>query len=148
MTSAPKPAAGGSSFLDEWLNKRKTARPTGGQFGPAAQAPTLGRPNGALDQPVPTESVPVVLNVNPPAPAAKQPSEPTSTQNISSDELEAKEVTQIAQELKQGLQPTTEKPGPAAANPSTKDATQSEDTIFIDQEGNFRRQQDDTSSTS
>jgi hypothetical protein len=97
----------GSSFLDDWLNKRRSA-PT------APAAP---------------QSAPVMPTQAP---------QPTSGQNISSDELEQGEVDKIAAELKQELSPKPE-PQKILKTEHTVDLQPGkDDTIFIDRDGSFR----------
>lgn len=108
------PATGSSSFLDEWLAKRKAPTPTTGVPAVKQSAP---RPTG------PQESVPKPTTT-------KQPTDNT-TANISSDAIEQKEVATIANELKQQLKSPKTSPksqsAPVEENP--------DDTISIDQDG-------------
>ena len=117
---AGKPATGGSSFLDEWLAKRKAT--------PAAQAsvapqnrPVAARP--AFPQPQAPEPVAA------PQPASSQAAEPAPAAavapsgNISSVAAEQQEVHTIANELKSQLG----KPASTTDDP--------DDTIAIDQDG-------------
>jgi hypothetical protein len=131
-----RPAAGQQSFLDEWLNKRKTVAGAG-----AAQRRT----------PPPSAAAP---------PDTVRPAD--RGRNISSNQLEQNEVHKIAAELKQELDvagppkqaaapAATPAPAPAAAAPEqdAKPAKKTEDTIhlqsggeegdtiFIDREGSF-----------
>jgi hypothetical protein len=142
---ATKSAPGSSSFLDDWLSKRKTvtAPPPANPFGPNTAISTPDEPLGGLNQMGPAQPTPGTFNAGTPTPAGQSPGQATSTKNISSDEIEEKEVAQIAQELKQGLQPSAKKPEPTADSSTAKAVAPNEDTIYIDQEGNFRRQQQD-----
>ena len=127
--TAPGPAqsaatagpASSSSFLDEWLTKRRSA-PSGPSARPAVATSTFGA------------TAPATLTSNP-----SQSAEPSTTKNISSDELEKSEVNEIAEELRQGLgsKPTTAPAtNPPAPEPSrTSGESAAEDTIYIDQEG-------------
>lgn len=104
------PAAGGS-FLDDWLAKRRTMPPASTNTPQTMSAPAATSP----------------------APAA-----PT-TQNISSDEIEQKEVDQIAAELKHQLDTPKTKNTKAAKTEDTVELKPGEgDTIFIDRDGNFK----------
>ena len=111
------PAAGGSSFLDEWLAKRKAA--------PAAQPIAAAAP-----QPVQSASMPQQPVLQQPEPVAnvqpqEQPvaAEEPQAMNISSGALDQQEVSTIAGELRQQLN-TADKP----------DETD-DDTITIDHDG-------------
>ncbi len=110
MPGPAAPAAGGSSFLDEWLAKRKATAPG---------APT--------PQPQASKAVP--------APVATQPTVPTG--NISSTSLEQQEVTTIANELKQQLapQPTQPQPATTASPQPAASIPDEENGIFIDKDG-------------
>lgn len=102
---SPSPAPAGSSggsFLDEWLTKRKTAP------SPAA-APTMNtRP--AAPEPLMQPGAVQQPTVAPRPNAAQQKTDATAnadrpTKNISSNELEQREVSKIAEELKSQLKP-------------------------------------------
>ena len=106
----PKPAqaAGastGSSFLDEWLAKRRTAAPVNNQSPPTNPSSVMAQSKG--------------------------------TDNISSNELEKKEVSSIANELKQTLGNSST---PQNVQQPIATATQSDttDTIHIDRDGNLQ----------
>lgn len=141
----PKPAsASGSSFLDEWLAKRRQT--------PPASSPALP---SAPSNPQPIQLQPKVQTALPDAPPAPavvptpvQPPVITETtkesvepHNISSTEIEDREVAGIAQELKQSLnkpaQPSvSSEPASSAHDPSiSKEPSLEEDTIYIDREG-------------
>ena len=124
---AAKTPAPGSSFLDEWLAKRsQTPSPA-----PGASAPSLKPAVTALQD----RQQPVAAPASPPKPAQPAPTEGTmDIRNISSTDIEDKEVAGIAQELKQSLG-GTKSPEPPAAK---KDTEESGDTIYIDREGNLR----------
>ena len=145
-TPVPTTPAGGGSFLDEWLNKRRSR--------PMVQEPTAAAPPTQPAAPpapaVPPAPVEEPQPFHPPQPVIPPAiAEPDTTKNISSNELEQGEVDQIAAELKQELQePKPDKP-PANA-PETKPAekvtehsmdlnTSDGDTIFIDRDGSFRQ---------
>ncbi len=111
----PQPAApaGGGSFLDNWLTKRRPHHTP-------AQAPAAPAPK-------------------PP----KSPKPPTTkTKNISSDELAQDEVDKIAAELKQELdqsKSTTKKPAAKKTEHVADLQPGKDDTIFIDRDGGFRQ---------
>jgi hypothetical protein len=157
--SGPRPAAlaaaptGTGSFLDEWLNKRRSgavaptpslgARPNPQPSVPAAQAPVSAAPTQPTVQTV--ASSPAV-----PAPPAgnkteEKPAETTGTKNISSDEIESDEVNKIAAELRQQLDQPKEPAIKVADDKEHHVELQSgkDDTIFIDREGNFKVAEED-----
>ncbi|MBI1856857.1 type IV secretory system conjugative DNA transfer family protein [Candidatus Saccharibacteria bacterium] len=113
--------ASGSSFLDEWLAKKRSKN--------------VQKTNK------PISSVPPPLT-------PKQPQQQPAGQNISSSELQSKEITHIADELRQSLQKSekNEKPKEDLVKQSseaqllvddTNDKPEEKDTIYIDQEGNI-----------
>jgi hypothetical protein len=118
--AGPASTPGGSSFLDEWLAKRKVA------------PQTAGVPAGPQTALAPAATVPQ----NPSLPPTKTPTPASQSQmpspagNISSDAIEQQEVTTIANELKQQLRPQ----GGTAAKPANQQAN-NDDTIAIDQDG-------------
>lgn len=132
----PSPAGStGSSFLDEWLAKRK-ATPTGNT---AFQPPQLGaKPPVASAQsldatgqqkPV-TAPIGQAQAVSTNEVAFSLPKEPAqSGANISSGALDQQEVSTIATELKQQLN----KPANKAAQPASPQ--EADDTIAIDSDG-------------
>lgn len=157
-----KPAASGS-FLDNWLDKRKSgtpqpsAPPANPNLPPLNSQPTIqpARSGSSQYQAPPT--------VTPPAEPPRQPFQPTNnptqpaegkTQNISSNEIEKVEVNKIAAELKQQLDtpkvPEVPKPPKEPEPPKIKLRAKSkteatidlspgkDDTIFIDRDGSFR----------
>lgn len=134
-SAAPAPSSG-SSFLDEWLNKRRSGTPTPSMAAvnaprqPQAAAPAVVAAPSA-PQPVPTQPAPQISPaasaatspINAPtspalAPAPAAPTADTSApaaapaafqppaRNISSDVIEQSEVDKIAAELKQQLEST------------------------------------------
>jgi hypothetical protein len=153
--SRPTAPASGGSFLDDWLNKRRTAAPSGAPSGTPA-------PGGSFAEPVPANASPAPATANPfvapapaqtpvpsaptPVPAASPTTEPvseqrpTETKNISSEEIERSEVDKIAAELKHQLEGNQSK---AAAKTPAKTEHEidlkpgKDDTIFIDNEGTF-----------
>jgi len=142
-STAARPAAtpaGGGSFLDEWLNKRRrgTAAPN------AAPATAVPAPAPAA------AAAPAVVTPAPaaPAPPAAPAAVVTPTQNISSNELAKSEVSEIAAELKQELgaskltastfPPPTPEPEPAKTEHSVDLGVEEGDTIYIDRDGTFR----------
>jgi hypothetical protein len=152
--SAPKP--GSNSFLDEWLSKRR----------PAAIQPS---PLGASTVPTTPSYTPVGATrpTVPPVQALAEP--PYQTKNISSDDATHDEIMDIADTLKQDIQaqqvaePQQEVPQPvivakAESIPTPPDemvlvlpkrserkpdAPDESDTIFIDQDGVFKRRDDE-----
>lgn len=107
-------APGGSSFLDDWLAKRKAS--------PApAQQP----------RPIPT-----------PAPVQNAAATPSEQGNISSSSLDDKEVNSIAGELKQQLKPSeannNETEVKLSAKPVNQHTADADDTITIDNDGTLR----------
>ena len=139
MPQAPRPAPGTGSFLDEWLAKR-----TAQKAGPAlTSAPFPGQVQTPLMDQQPTSRIATTPSMNVP----NIPQQPTVTksesENISSELIDSQEVDKIADELKDGLlhidhddqtatssTPVSEKP---ALNRSSSD-----DTIYIDREGNLK----------
>jgi hypothetical protein len=85
----------------------------------------------------PVPSAPSTLPSTAPEPAGIQ-----TTKNISSDEIEKKEVTEIANELKQGLQSTPKSEEIKPEKPA-EDHLNDDDTIVIDQEGNLHQAHED-----
>jgi hypothetical protein len=135
---AARPAgAGGASFLDDWLNKRKTA-----PAGAAPGAPTMGNAhatssplnsasataNPVSAPPTPTASTAKIQPVMPPVDTAK---------NISSDELARGEVDKIAAELKQQLDKPKKKTLQEKKEHVADLKPGKDDTIFIDRDGSF-----------
>ena len=159
-----KPAASGS-FLDNWLDKRKSgtpppaAPPPNPNLPPANTQPTIQPARSASNQ---YQAPPAVAA--PPAPT-HQPFQPTNnptqpaaqnSQNISSNEIEQVEVSKIAAELKQQLDTPKAPEAPKAPEPPkiklrAKSKTEAtidlrpgkDDTIFIDRDGSFHDAKDD-----
>lgn len=150
----PKAAAGGSSFLDEWLAKRKAA---------GASTPVQA---SASTPPKVAASTPPVAPITPAAAAqAATPNIDTqsatkhvtyqdSQRNISSGSLDAAEASSIADKIKQQLG-TTESVEPAKEvvaekKPEPKKPSdgelQHDDTIYIDKDGNFSATNDSKTS--
>jgi hypothetical protein len=169
---APSPAApaaaGGSSFLDEWLNKRRTGVTPASPLTPEPQnAPQAAQsfapgptPSASINAPqtastwpasTPFGSGPAPAVTPSAAPGAIQPPaqpaidtsakpalEPVA-KNISSEEIEQTEVDKIAAQLKQQL--NTEKGGNKDKQKTGEDVelkAGKDDTIFIDRDGSFR----------
>jgi hypothetical protein len=137
--AAPAAPAGGSSFLDDWLNKRRAGQP---QPSAAPYVPQTAAAGAPAAPPV-TASPPLA-----PAPS-QQTATPPATKNISSGELEQNEVDKIAAELKQELDKPAPKPAetPKPAEPPKNSGhielkPGKDDTIFIDNEGTFHLNQD------
>lgn len=147
----PKP---GSSFLDEWLTKRRTIQPPGSaQPNPVATAATPSVPtNTSFPTPPPSSAQQVAPNwsVPPHAPnaapivsqaplTAQSPDLPPS-QNISSGNMQDSEVATLAKGLKDSVaKPAIATTGEIKINRTdgTPDSTHVEDTIYIDKEGNL-----------
>src|SRR3990167_1699466 len=139
------PPGTGSSFLDEWLTKR--------QSGPAPSQPGLptgqAGPAGAFSGP-PRPFGPN-QTANPPqapkkAPTASSTPELKPYRNISGTEPENKEISGVADKIRQDLNPSQS--GPTANQPNnshgeldlnkTHAAEEAGDTIFIDRDGNLK----------
>ena len=128
--AGPKPAAAGSgsSFLDEWLAKRRTgggaaASPAGALSPPYAPQPF----GGANPAPGPAST----LNLSPFDPAQSQPIAPAAPQPQVSAEASSQPVQKTQGEF------VIPKPG---------NNESSEDTIVIDRDGNFQTTQDNSKS--
>jgi hypothetical protein len=145
---APAPAAP-TSFLDDWLAKRKSGTPS-----PSVASLDRSLPDTALQEPpVPSQEGPSTV---PDAPVAAV--NPSPVQNISSESVEQTEVDKIAAELKQQLgaarppeEPEAPKPGPVMHEPpkiphvkenTIELQTGKDDTIYIDGDGTLRRSGD------
>ena len=145
-TAKPNPNA---SFLDEWLNKRRSGTPPPTISPAKTQLPAQPQavPSASTNQFQPT-ATPTM-----PAPAA---------QNISSNEIEQAEVSKIAAELKQQLdtpaKPAEPTPEPESTLPKLRPKAKTEhtfdlkpgkdDTIFIDQDGSFHLAEEEKSKPS
>ncbi len=160
VPAAANPSSG-SSFLDEWLAKRRTTTPT------AAGRPLGAAPSPPTNQPSPFGPATAAL---PPQPSgspfnqpfqppqgfaatrpAPTPMAPATAPNISSNQLEKQEISTIAQELKQNLGTPPVGPAKPSANDAGEiklnaDSNAVEDTIYIDNEGNLRSR-DETNAT-
>jgi hypothetical protein len=145
MTPAtPRPAAapppsGGGSFLDEWLNKRRSGAVTASPANAPAvtiTTPAIRRQQARMpDEPLPAATRPFQAPATPvstPAAAAAR-----TTQNISSNELEGNEVHEIAAELRQELD--SPKPKKTEHSIDLQSGASEGDTIFIDRDGSFRQ---------
>jgi hypothetical protein len=114
----PTPPPGtGSSFLDEWLAKRRMATPPGPAVAPKA-------PSSAGPMPA--------------ASSASQTPASEAVKNISSDEIENKEVADIAKELRNTLkgQDAPQTAGEVNLSQPAGDNVAGDDTIYIDRDGN------------
>ncbi len=144
------PSTTGSSFLDEWLAKRRNnVPPTSSLAGQPGAVRAFGPP------PVSTAGASSSLQTplaNPPKPSATLLQSVGGTKNISSDEVENREVSTIAEQLKNSLNvplsPTTQTQSqpsdkrravqpPTGSAPLHKTDYEEGDTIYIDQEGNL-----------
>jgi hypothetical protein len=142
--SRPTGASSGSSFLDEWLAKRRQAPPVSPattdnpSIKPLQQKPLTNPPTGS------TASAVADSKKEEPV---EEHAKATETRNISSSDIENEEVASIAQELKQSLgkteeqakatSPVPDSPGKSAASESPQEPSLDEDTIYIDREGNL-----------
>lgn len=150
---APKPTGTGS-FLDEWLAKKQTVTSAQPQIGTPASTVNI-RPTGQLPEEKPASiDAPVgqgaqstadtLLRQHSDSLSAQAADKPDKVNNISSDQLEKNEVTQIANELKHGLGRSDNAPQPGAAKVEAgqpHSAKVSDDTIAIDQEGNLQQRE-------
>jgi hypothetical protein len=153
-TPPPKPPSSGGSFLDEWLAKQRASAPA-----PMVSPARSALPPNAPQQPAFT--APVVDT----GPHAKHDPALDAIQdggNVSSAQLDQKEISDIADELKKNLYPAAPKlgvepesaalpvePAPIETPPSPTegtlhlkpktqtDSSTPDDTIFIDSEGQF-----------
>src|SRR5579872_2965714 len=128
---APRPPTSGSSFLDDWLAKRRSTLTPPSPVAPPNSPVTGGGALPPRPNPSPMPGAPVA-----------------GGQNISSNALEKQEVATIAHNLNQHPAPAPTPAAPSAPaqgevllNKDETDAPttspQDEDTIFIDREGNM-----------
>ncbi len=151
-SGAAAPPTTGSSFLDEWLTKR---RPTAG-----TPQPPMGDtpPSGAFAKPtfasMPSYGLPSAPSAASPAltPGVATPNnkpQQSSASNISSNSLDDQEVAQVAKELRRTLnnQPTQNDVkatnGEINLGKTTPASPQQEHSINIDQEGNLDKAKED-----
>lgn len=144
MTAAPKP--GGGSFLDEWMAKQRAVAPS-----PVISPARTSLPPAPSLPPQPVTSGPPAV---PPAASSTPAASTPGTEgegNVSSAQLDKKEIDDIALELKKGLKPAEEKQPEGAAEPAyARQATTAtvastkagppaapDDTIYIDNDGQF-----------
>ncbi len=136
-----------SSFLDDWLNKRRNGMPT-------PNASTVSRAPAQIPPQQPRVSNPQSpLHPSQPQQVPALPKEEPVSKNISSDVIEQTEVDKIAAELKHQL----DKPKPEEVAPIMKPISKTEDTItlqtgqddtiYIDREGIFHQSPQPISST-
>jgi hypothetical protein len=137
---APQMKPGTGSFLDEWMAKQRANVPT-----PAMSPAKTSLPSS----PTPTE--PKV------APPVHEEATTRDAGNVSSAQLDQKEIDDIAEELKKGLKPGEPKPAEEKPREETADqkanasegtlnlkspsfgaANRADDTIYIDSEGKFQ----------
>ena len=166
--TAPAPPPSGGSFLDEWLNKRRTGTPTPNVGPTVAPQPTPTAktiaPDGLTTVPAPAGNAVIsshksILQTAPPTPeivtapsqkpAVAAPEAAQGTHNISSDTLAQDEVTKIAEQLKQRLDTSKDDTAKAESDTLTlahmkqvaKSSQQQtkDDTIFIDADGVFHQ---------
>ncbi len=131
--AAPKPG-GQSSFLDEWLAKRKATTPAKNPT-PTATSKTDAQvpPKPAPAQPTPDDKLGSGSSVN--------YKDTQNDHNISSNAIDSQEVNSIADELRQSLAKNEPSKGqqPVVVPPKKSDGLlEHNDTIVIDQEGNFQ----------
>ncbi len=137
----PKIPAAPGTFLDEWLAKKRQTPRLQPDIPINNNSIITASPNPIMS---PTNNQSVSSNVPSPdtqASTSHQTSAPTS-QNISSEQIEKKEVDIVASEIKQAFNKNQ------ASNQNTdnekqeqdKSKTDNEDTIFIDHDGVFSQQ--------
>ncbi len=159
VAGGPRPAGQtGSSFLDDWLAKRRaTLPPAGSAPQPVAantnpfitppaspsltQAMPQATPLGAAQSPLSGQPVSFSQSLQSTAPSGSI--NPT-TPNISSSQLEKQEISTIAQELKQNIGSTDKaqsalsgeiKLNKTSDGGAVTEGDNDEDTIYIDREG-------------
>jgi hypothetical protein len=126
----PGPVGGQSSFLDEWLAKRKATAPVG-------SGPVSATPKPPVE---PIKPADVKLDSG----NSVSYADAQAGQNISSGAIDAKEVNSIADELRQSLVKNPPEPveqlkqAPEPAPKKTSDVLEHNDTIYIDKEGNMQ----------
>lgn len=136
FSTAPKPS-GQNSFLDDWLAKRRAQdakRATASSATPIAKPDQNKQPS--LQQGGTTAPANTSTNVS--------KGQSDEERNISSRALDSQEVDSIAQKLKESLKvtessasDTTQKSGPIIAKTGADGMFSHDDTIHIDNEGNF-----------
>jgi hypothetical protein len=138
---APQVKPGTGSFLDEWMAKQRAKAPM-----PVMSPATTSLPNS------PTVAEPKAVS-----PAPEQQAVIDGAGNVSSAQLDQKEIDDIAGELKKGLRPGGAKPAEEKPKEDTTDqkvdtsegtlnlkspsfagANRADDTIYIDSEGKFQ----------
>jgi len=134
-TAAPNPSG---SFLDEWLAKQRAQAP----------APAISPAQSALPPTPPTFTAPVVDNQPNSAPDPALDAIEDGG-NISSAQLDQREISDIADELKKELKPAeptapTSVEGTLQLQPRAS-ANGSDDTIFIDPDGQLHINQPENS---
>lgn len=157
-------AANKPTFLDEWLSKRKVAKPKPTLPAPNRPTPAAGSLSAASEakpvqdaalQPKPANDKPLHQSVSHKEGSGNKVIQPVHDlhkplvkKNISSEALELQEVEQIAQELRKdldtqkhqlpvmpGATPAAVAPNPVA--PKFNPHNEENDTIVIDQNGNL-----------
>lgn len=142
------------SFLDDWLNKKKTMVPNGRtpKADPDSPPPNKQTSASVLPPSGPTSFLDDWQKKKQDSTLTKSPQGYTNvstnngiggTDNISSEEIEKGEVSKIAEELKTGLHinnrskaaPTSE--GEVNLNQPPLEDNRVKDTIYIDQQGNL-----------
>jgi hypothetical protein len=137
--TSPPAQPGGSSFLDDWLNKRQ-AKPAPATTTSAPIAP----PTADYQQPTYAPATPSPV----PASAPSQFTAPATPPASPAPASQLTEVDRIAAQLKQQLDPhSPQSAGSAESNTKPRAKTEAtleltpgkDDTIFIDREGSFRQ---------
>lgn len=138
---ATKPAAGGSSFLDDWLSKRQARPAVTTPVRAAAPAPTtppVTAPEPALPLPLTAPQPAQVPTPAPaPAPAAIEPAEEVEADL--SQFMPAPKVAPAPEDLEKTIEALAAKKVPGEDAPAPRAVVQpqqqDDDTIFIDADG-------------
>ncbi|MCL4357546.1 hypothetical protein M1512_01460, partial [Patescibacteria group bacterium] len=140
-TPAPVATPNSSSFLDEWLTKKRQlpSTPLGTPPSPAASFSPQSMSNTPT---VPPTSYPLPQQSAVALPKANaQPN--AASENISSEMLDQNEAQRIARELEVNLRPKDVSANPVKPQLAVDESLalkelQHDDTIYIDKEGNFQ----------
>ncbi|MCL4357441.1 ATP-binding protein [Patescibacteria group bacterium] len=137
-TPAPNPSS--SSFLDEWLMKKRQLPNASPGVSPPPAASFSSQPfsNTPMTSPA---SYP--LPQNPAVTPKANVQSDAASENISSEMLDQKEAQRIARELEVNLHPKDAAKIPAKPQPAVEESPalkelKHDDTIYIDKEGNFQ----------
>jgi hypothetical protein len=145
------PKAGGSSFLDDWLQKRRQPSAPNPQAAPKpseAPKPAMATP-GTITTPKTPQMAPHAPETMHHEKVIAPPKHDQKANNITSEQIDKNEITKIADEIKHDLSSGKPQPAPfatpAAPKPEIKKPLvakpldhDEEDTIIIDQEGNLK----------